>query len=127
MRITHQVIQVFFAAMIFIAPFLCIRFCELHHEMEQATAFTNDLVFLKSLPDSICGDLQNKDAPASSAEHSSGAFLEKLNQMLSLLTQFLPVVAALLVIYIAVGWVFDRGHTLVPHIPKTPRRPPRFA
>lgn len=117
----------FLAAMIFIAPFFCIRFCQLHHEMEAMAGATGELAFLQAMPNSICGDLPNPALPAQNAGHSGNSFIDKLNQMLSHLTEFLPVAATLFVAYVLVGWVFARQHSLRPNTPETPRRPPRLA
>lgn len=88
---------------------------------------TGELAFLQAMPNSICGDLPNPALPAQNAGHSGNSFIDKLNQMLSHLTEFLPVAATLFVAYVLVGWVFARQHSLRPNTPETPRRPPRLA
>lgn len=87
---------------------------------------TGELAFLQAMPDSMCGDVQNTALPVQGKGHSGNSFIEKLNQMLSHLTEFLPAAAVLFVAYVLVGWVFARQHSLRPNAPETPRRPPRL-
>jgi hypothetical protein len=127
MPLARRFAQALLAAMIFIAPFFCIRFCQLHHDMEMQADAPGELSFLQTMPDSMCGDMQGSSMPAHGAGHAGNSFVEKLNQMLSHLTEFLPATAALVAAYIVIGWVFARQHSLVPNPPEPPRRPPRLA